>query len=137
MAEEDLQALRRIYDAFSRWDVDELARDVTHDFELEMPDSLPFGGTRHGYDGVQAFASVFREHVDGPWADPDDFLDAGDRVVVLGRMLGEGKQTGQAFRAPFAAVWTFSDGVASRFQVYMDTAQIVAALEGSEAADRG
>lgn len=130
MAEEDVRALRRIYDAFARWDVDELSHHVTHDFELNMPESVPFGGTRHGYDGVESFATVFRDHVDGPWADTDAFLDAGDRIVVTGRMLGKGRRTGRSFRAHFAHVWTLSDGVASRLQVYIDTAEIVAALEG-------
>jgi uncharacterized protein len=128
MAEEDVQALRRIYAAFSRWDIDELSHDVTHDFELNLPESLPYGGTRHGYDGVQAFASVHQDHVEGQWADPDEFLDAGDRIVVLGRNRGRATRTGRAFEMPFAHVWTLTDGVASPCQVYTDSAPLVAAL---------
>ena len=74
MPELEIQALRRIYDAFSRWDVEELARDVTHDFELLIPETVPWGGTFHGGDGVKAFATVFRDHVVGQWADPEAFL---------------------------------------------------------------
>jgi ketosteroid isomerase-like protein len=128
MAEEDIQALRRIYAAFSRWDIDELSHDVTHDFELNVPESLPYGGTHHGYDGVQAFATVFQDYIDGQWADPDDFLDAGDRIVVLGRNRGRATHTGKEFEMPFAHVWTFTDGVASRLQVYADSAPLVAAM---------
>jgi ketosteroid isomerase-like protein len=135
MAEEDVQALRRIYNAFSRWDIDELWRDVSHDFEMNLPETLPFGGTRHGYDGVQAFANVHQDYVQGPWADPDDFLDAGDRVVVLGRTRGRAARTGREFEMSFAHVWTLSDGVASRCRVYVDSAPFLAALEGKEAPD--
>ncbi len=88
MSEQDVESLRRIYDAFSRWDVDELVGDVAHDIEWGLPDTLPWGGTRHGHDGVRAFAAISQDHVEGRWADPDDFLDAGDRMVVLGRMRG-------------------------------------------------
>ena len=133
MSEEEVQALRRIYDAFSRWDVDELCRNVTHDFEMNLPETLPFGGTRHGYDGVWAFAVVYRDFIEGAWADPDDFLDAGDRVVVLGRMRGRAKATGRAFEMPFAHVWTLTDGVASRCRAYLDSAVVTLALEGKDA----
>jgi ketosteroid isomerase-like protein len=132
MSEEELQALRRMYDAFSRWDVDELCRNVTHDFEMILPETLPFGGTRHGYDGVRAFAAVYQDFIEGAWADPDDFLDAGDRVVVLGRMRGRAKATGQVFEMPFAHVWTLTDGVASRCRAYLDSAVVTLALEGKD-----
>jgi ketosteroid isomerase-like protein len=48
MPELEIQALRRIYDALSRWDVEGFENDVTHDFELILPETVPWGGTRHG-----------------------------------------------------------------------------------------
>jgi uncharacterized protein len=128
MPEAELQALKRIYDALLRWDVDELAKDVTHDFELTLPETVPWGGTRHGRDGVQAFTSIFRDHVDGQWADPDDFIDAGDLIVVLGRLRGRARATGEQYEVPFAHAWSLSDGMPSRCRSYFDTAPIMAAL---------
>ena len=133
MAEELIPAVRRVYDAFSRWDVDALAHSVAHDFELNLPDTVPFGGTRHGNDGLEAFATVFGDYIDGPWADPDEYVDAGDGLVVLGRLRGKGKQTGKSFEVPFAHVWTFSDGAPSRCRAYFDTAPITAAIETADA----
>lgn len=135
MSEQDVEALRRIYDAFSRWDVDELVADLTHDIEWNLPETLPWGGTRHGHDGVLAFTSISQDHIEGRWADPDDFLDAGDRLVVLGRLRGRGKASGLEFEVEFAHVWTLTDGVASRLRAYFDTAPIMAVLgEGADAA---
>ena len=102
--------------------------DLAHDIEWNLPDVLPWGGTRHGHDGVLSFASVSQDHVEGRWADPDHFLDAGDRMVVLGRLHGRAKATGQDFEVEFAHVWTMTDGVASRLHAYFDTAPIMAAL---------
>ncbi len=129
MPDEEVQSLRRIYDALSRWDVDELVKDLAHDIELNLPESLPWGGTRHGHDGVRAFATIFQDHVDGVWADPDDFLAADDRMVVLGRIRGRARESGQGFEVPFAHVWTLSDGIGSRCRAYFDSAPILAALE--------
>jgi uncharacterized protein len=124
----EIQALQRIYDALSRWDIDEFAGDVTHDFELVLPETVPWGGTRHGRDGVSAYATIFRDHVDGQWADADDFIDAGDVIVVLGRLRGRARATGDEYEVHFAHVWTLSDGVPSRCRSYFDTAQVTAAL---------
>ena len=128
MPESEIQALRRIYGALSRWDVDEFADSVTHDFELILPKTVPWGGTRHGRDGVEAYAAIFRDHVEGQWADPDDFIEAGDLVVVLGRLRGRARATGEKYEVDFAHVWTLSDGMPSRCRSYFDTAPIMAVL---------
>jgi hypothetical protein len=128
MPELEIQALRRIYNAFSRWDVEELARDVTHDFELLIPETVPWGGTFHGGDGVKAFATVFRDHVEGQWAEPDDYIDGGDSVIVLGRLRGRAIATGREYEVRFAHAWTLSDGMPARCRNYFDTAPIMAAL---------
>lgn len=121
-------SLRRIYDAFSRWDIDVMAESVTHDFEMVQPETLPWGGTFHGHEGVEAFADRFREHVDGQWADPDDFLDAGDAIVVCGRMRGRARATGSAFEVPFVHVWAIATGMPTRVRIHMDTALFLEAL---------
>jgi ketosteroid isomerase-like protein len=128
VSEHDVESLRRIYNAFSRWDLEELVSDLAHDIEWRLPDTLPWGGTRHGHDGVLAFVSVSNDHVEGRWADPDDFLDAGDRLIVQGRMRGRAKASGRGYEVDFVHIWTMTDGVASRMRAYFDTAPIMAAL---------
>jgi ketosteroid isomerase-like protein len=128
MPEHEVKSLRRVYEALSRWDVDDFVNAVTHDFELISPDTLPWGGTRHGHGGLRTFAAIFQDHVEGPWADPDDFLDAGDRIVVQGRLRGRGRVSGEEFEVEFAHVWTLTDGMPSRCRSYFDPAPILAAI---------
>jgi ketosteroid isomerase-like protein len=130
MAEEDIESLWRIYDAMSGWRIEELRRDVTHDIEWNLPDSVPWGGIHHGQDGLESVAEIFQDHVEGIWADPDDFLDAGDRIVVLGRIRGRARSSGQDFEVSFAHVWAMADGVPSSFRAYFDSSPITAALRG-------
>ncbi len=49
----------------------------------------------------------------------DQFLDAGDHVVVTGRFVGRDSE-GNQFDAPCAHVVRMSDGAAVRFQNYTD-----------------
>lgn len=125
------ETFQRIYSALQRHDWDELSRNLAHDIEWTTPDSLPWGGTRHGHIGVIAFAELFADHVDGYWADPDDFFVADHTVFVLGRMSGRGREGGRAFEVPFAHVWTLADGVPRRFRAYFDATPIQAALAGT------
>jgi uncharacterized protein len=131
MPEFEIRALQRIYEALSRWDVDEFINDVTHDFEFVLPETVPWGGTRHGHDGVAAFTTIFRDHVEGQWADADDFIDAGELIVVLGRLRGRARGSGDEFEVHFAHVWTLTDGMPSRCRSYFDTAPVMAALGSS------
>ncbi len=52
---------------------------------------------------------------------PEEFLDAGDRVVVLGTYSGIYKATGREVRAQFAHVWGVREGRIRSFQQYTDT----------------
>jgi ketosteroid isomerase-like protein len=108
MPQDDIQTVRRIYDALARWDLDELVRDLTHDVEWTLPETLPWGGARHGHEGVRAMLTIFEDHVEGPWAEPDDYLEASDRTVVLGRLRGRGRESGREFEVSFAHVWNVS-----------------------------
>ena len=59
----------------------------------------------------------------------DELLDAGDKVVMLGRYHGVRKATGKGFHAPVAHDWTMTDGRAIKFQQYLDTYQVAQTAE--------
>ncbi|MGE5635516.1 MAG: nuclear transport factor 2 family protein [Nocardioidaceae bacterium] len=61
---------------------------------------------------------------------PEEFIDAGERVVVLGRYRGHGSDTGIPLDAPFAHIWTIHGGKAVRYRDYYDTANWLRSLSG-------
>lgn len=58
----------------------------------------------------------------------EEFLDAGESVVVLGKYKGMTKDTNRKFEAPFAHVYTVKEGKIVAFRQYADTARIHQAL---------
>jgi ketosteroid isomerase-like protein len=123
--------VRRSYEAFARDDMDGVLADMDPDIEWHQAQGLPHGGYYRGIDEVRR--NIF-DPLDEEWwdefdADPDQFLDAGDEVVVLGRYRGVAKATGKRLDVPFVHVWTLRDGRAVRFRQFLDTAGWVAALE--------
>ena len=104
--------------------------DLDPAIEWHQAQGLPHGGLYHGVDEVRR--NIF-EPLEAEWwseftADPDEFLDAGDQVVVLGRYRGTAQGSGKALDVPFVHVWTLREARATRFRQFLDTAGWVEAL---------
>ncbi|HEV7133277.1 MAG TPA: nuclear transport factor 2 family protein [Gaiellaceae bacterium] len=128
MAEVDI--VKRSYVAFAKHDMDAVLADMHPDIEWHQAQGLPHGGTYHGLAEVRR--AIF-DPLDAEWWDefsavPDQFLDAGDDVVVLGRYRGVAKGTGKTLDVPFVHVWTLEGALAVRFRQFLDTAGWVEAL---------
>lgn len=112
------------YDAFARDDMDGVLAHLHPDVEWHQAQGLPHGGVYRGIDEVRA--SVF-DPLDRDWWDefvvtPEEIVDAGRDVVVLGRYRGVARGTGKKLDVPFVHVWTFADDRAVRFRQFLDTA---------------
>ena len=131
MSEENVNIMRQGYDAFNRGDIDAVMDLLDPEIEWQEPDVgiSPVRGTHHGPQAVanDVFGSV-PEHWDEFQAVAEEFLDAGDRVVVLGHFRVRGKATGKTVDAPFAHVWTLRDGKAVYHHNYVDTATFLESL---------
>lgn len=131
MSEGNVDILRRGYDAFNQGDIGAVMGLMDPDIEWEEPEveGLPQRGTHRGAEDVanHVFGAV-AQNWDGFQAVPEEFLDAGDRVVVLGQFGGAGKASGKPLDATFAHVWTMREGKAVRFRAYADTANVLDSL---------
>ena len=120
----------RSYEAFARDDMDAVLADMHPDIEWHQAQGLPHGGFYRGLGEVRRniFDPLDRDWWDEFEVEPEEFIDAGDQVVVLGRYRGVAKGTRKRLDVPFVHVWTFRDGLAVRFRQFLDTAGWVAAL---------
>jgi uncharacterized protein len=125
-----VEATRRSYEAFERGDMDAVLADMHPEIEWHQAQGLPHGGFYRGRAEVRR--AIFDPLEDEWWDEfsalPDEFLDAGTEVVVLGRYRGRAKGTGKRLDVPFVHVWTWRDGTAVRFRQFLDTAGWVEAL---------
>jgi uncharacterized protein len=128
MASPEIERVKEIYAVILRQEREKLARLVAHDMEFEMPAGLPWGGVHHGQDGMAAVAAIHDDHVEGEWAEPEEFVDGDGLVIVLGRTRGRVRASGATFEVPFVHVWGLTEGSPSRFRGYFDSAPIIEAL---------
>jgi ketosteroid isomerase-like protein len=111
MSRENVDAVRRIYDA---WDRAESARDfISPDVEYV---TRPTRSSRASATGARSFRVVRETYEDFSLA-VERYLDAGgDDVVVLARYTASGRGSGVQLEGEHGYVWTIRDGLAVRFR---------------------
>ncbi len=122
MSQQDVQTVREGYEAFNRQEIPNVLERFDPQIEWTEPGGAAAApsGT---YRGAQAVAekvfSLVPEHFEELHPQPEQFIDAGDHIVVVGRFRGRSK-TGAMLDAPFAHVWTMRNGKVVRFHNYVD-----------------
>jgi uncharacterized protein len=117
MSRENVETVRRGYEHFNRsGDVDYSVLDpeIIYDLSRRTFDSLVF----RGHDGVREFLRLIREQWASRRMEPQDLIDAGDKVVASVRLVGVGRQSGVETMASAAHVWTLREGKIVRLTVF-------------------
>ena len=121
MSQQDVQTIREGYDAFNRQDIP----GVLERFDSQIEWHEPGGGRAPAgtFQGAQTVAekvfSLVPQNFDDFRADAEQFIDAGEHVVVVGRFRGRAKG-GVVLDAPFVHVWTMRSGKAARFYHHVE-----------------
>jgi ketosteroid isomerase-like protein len=120
ISEQNLEIVRSIYRLWSR---EESARHLIHpDIEYVNPPYAVESGVRRGRTSLGRIRQVYPDfHVE-----PEQFIDAGEDVVVIGVARGTSASGVEAqWRQGY--VWTIRDGQAIRFRWFNQPAEAIEA----------
>jgi len=125
MSQQNLEAMRGLYDAFNRGDLDAFEKGLSPQIIWnEAENSLYCGGNPYrSFDAIrdQVFAPIARDF-DRFRVEVDKLIDAGDYVIGTGRYRGKSKATGRELSAQFChLLHVDAFGKLGRFQEYVDT----------------
>ena len=123
----DIETVEELYAAFQRRDLRSLLQVLHKDNELVHSAELPWGGVYRGHDGARQVINAVTENLDLRVL-IERLIDAGDKVVAVGRSVGKTRATRLEFDVPIVHVWTFHDGLATRFESYIDNPTMLAVL---------
>ncbi len=125
----NLETLKKGYQDFAKGDVEAVISFWQDDIKWEECQSFPFiegDGTFIGAKNiVEGVFAKIPEYYDGFNIEISDFVDGGDRIVMVGYYTGTWKETGKKFKAHATHTWTFKNGKVSNFFQAADTATIM------------
>ena len=131
MAGENVELVRRAYDVFDT-DLGALLELLDPEIAWVSPSDSIEPGVRSGHDGVKDAYAATALAWDLPTHTPEEFVDAGDKVLVTVTFRGHGRGSGMdADRREFH-VWTLGGGRFVRFEWFYQRPE---ALEAAGLAD--
>jgi ketosteroid isomerase-like protein len=120
MSEEDVEIVRRGYEAWNRNDMDGALLNL--DPKIEWRPRLGTAGVRatvyRGHEGVLAYKREVEEALGAIQVDVLSIEDLGDCVLAHIRARGRGSPSGAAVEAEGFHLWTMNAGKAVRFTTY-------------------
>jgi ketosteroid isomerase-like protein len=128
VASENVEIVKRGFEAFDRGGVEALLEFVHEDFEATTPPGLASEpDTYVGHDGVRRYFDYFYEAMDDIRWESHSFQEVGDKVVVEFTLYARGKTTGLEFGQPAVQVWTLRDGKGVGLELYPTLEEALAA----------
>jgi hypothetical protein len=127
MPDDNIDAIRRVYDALASRDASAIQEVFAPDVTIRQSPELPWGGDYEGLDGAFTFFLTLVEHIESQ-VTTDSLFAADDHVVQTGRTRGTVRANGASFDIPEVHVWELRDGKVVRYQVYIDTPAMLDAL---------
>ena len=125
----DIEIVQRIYEAMAARDLETLASLVDEACVITQDAALPWGGRHVGHPGFLAFAGALTGAITSAVTSDAMFMADGD-VIQVGRTKGTTVAKGTPFDIPEVHRWTIRDGKAVAAHFSIDTAAMLAALEG-------
>ena len=126
MSEENVELVRRIYDA---WDQGESARNfIAADIEYVNPSYAVEPGTRQGRKSL----AVVRDTYEDFKIKVERIIDAGDEIVVLAHYTASGPVSGVPVAGEHGYVWTVEERMAVRFKWFQSHGEALEAAGLSE-----
>ena len=133
--QQNLDIVRNVYAAFGRGDVDGVLAPLDPDVSWRTPGApdLPTGGLRRGIPAVREFFGLLLNTFDIADFHPQDFLAAGDKVVVLGTSREGPKGSDRLVDFRWVHVFTFRNGRIVAFEEPADVSELVTEFRRAQA----
>jgi len=117
MSQENVALVRAIYECWARGDFRTTADKVAPDFEWKQIHGVVEPGSHVGADANRALRSIFEVYEDFR-LEAEEYLDAGDTIIVVAHAQGTGRGSGLHIDQRLAQAWTVLDGTPVRMEQY-------------------
>ncbi|RKD90214.1 nuclear transport factor 2 family protein [Mangrovibacterium diazotrophicum] len=125
----NLEILKKGYQNFAEGNIEAVLSTWAEDIVWEECPGMPMvegDGKIVGRNAVlEKILAKIPEYIDGFNLEIREFVDGGDKIVMVGYYNGTYKATGKKFHAQATHTWTMKDGKSVHFYQAVDTATII------------
>src|SRR2546423_14160017 len=115
MSQGNVEVVRKGYEALNQGGVEAVLVFIDPDFEMEVPpDVSPEPQTLRGYEGIRQWFEAASDALEEIRIEPEEFIDAGDQVVVPVRIIARGRGSGIEAEQRVTQVWALRNGLSVR-----------------------
>lgn len=129
--EQNVAETQKLFAAFGAQDIPAILEYLNEDIEIEFygPEVIPYAGHYRGVKEARRFFENVLSSVDIHEFMPEEFIAAGDKVVVTGHLHLTARSTGRDIISDFVHVITMQEGKWRRFRDFMNTTQAYLAFK--------
>jgi ketosteroid isomerase-like protein len=128
MSAQNVEVVRRAWQAFNRGDLETFLADAADDVEFEEDPAFPEAAVFRGREEILTYLAGFQEAMAEHRFEVDELRDLGDRVLALLHETARGTNSGVDVDQRPAFLYEFRDGVIVRVRAYLDRAEGLAAV---------
>jgi uncharacterized protein len=128
VSQENVEIVRKGYEAWNRGDLDHIRRVTDDSFEWREASEVPGAGTRRGRAEFDRYLHSFQHFWRQFEFEPLEIRDAGERVLAVVVERARSARSDVEVSQLFMHVWTLREGKAVRLEGFYDEA---AALEAA------
>jgi uncharacterized protein len=118
MSEENVEIVRRMYEAFHSGDAEGALAHFDPDVVVDASSARPDGGRGQGHEQLNAIVNAWVGTWDEWREEIGEMRDLGSRVLVLSVQYGRGKGSGVEVEAPYALLYDVQGGKITRLTMF-------------------
>lgn len=128
MSAANVETLRRVYESWARGDFAAGFELYDEHVVLVLRSDFPEAGPHYGRDAIRSYMrDDFLKDFAGATISGEEFLDAGDSVLVRVDQQATGPRSGAPVRMRYFQLWTFRGGSVIRIESIMERADALRA----------
>ena len=127
MSQENVELVRRVYEAFNRRDWEAAFAETHPDFAMTTQRGID-AGTRRSRQEIQSFLQDYAGAFEGSAAEPDEFVENGDRLVAIVTRRSRPKGGDVDIVVRNGHLWTIRDGKIASMKSFPDPQAAIDAL---------
>ncbi len=129
MSQQNVELMRSALETYNEKGPEAIFALIDPDFVAVIPSSLSVEPDSYrGVDGMRRYFELWWEVMDEVRFHAEEFIDAGEQVVVPSRVVARSRETGLELEQHVVQVWTIRDGRALSVEAFPTKAEALRAV---------